>query len=62
MIADLHTHTNASDGILRPDELVSRAKLHGVELLAITDHDTVAAIAEAKAAAAQENIQLVAGV
>ncbi|MDZ7923754.1 MAG: PHP domain-containing protein [Marinagarivorans sp.] len=62
MIADLHTHTNASDGILRPDELVSRAKLHGVELLAITDHDTVAGLAEAKAAAEQEKLQLVTGV
>lgn len=41
--ADLHTHTTASDGVLTPAELVRRAAEQGVELLAITDHDTVAA-------------------
>ena len=62
MIADLHTHTTASDGILRPQELVSRAKLSGVQLLAITDHDTVAGLAEAQRAADEQNIQLVNGI
>ncbi len=61
MIADLHTHSTASDGILRPSELVSRAKLHGVDLLALTDHDTLAGFAEAKAAATSEGIRLVSG-
>lgn len=61
MIADLHTHSTASDGILRPSELVSRAKLHGVDLLAVTDHDTLAGFAEAKAAASAEGIHLVSG-
>jgi len=38
---DLHTHTTASDGTLKPMELVEKAKLIGLEVLAITDHDTV---------------------
>jgi predicted metal-dependent phosphoesterase TrpH len=43
MIVDLHTHTTASDGGLPPQELLRRAEERGVQLLAITDHDTVAA-------------------
>jgi 3',5'-nucleoside bisphosphate phosphatase len=39
---DLHTHTTASDGLLNPSELISAAKLAGIETLALTDHDTVA--------------------
>ncbi|HEY7772284.1 MAG TPA: PHP domain-containing protein [Marinagarivorans sp.] len=62
MIADLHTHTTASDGILRPDELVSRAKLHGVDLLAITDHDTLAGLPLAQEVANASDITLVAGI
>jgi len=46
MIADLHCHTTASDGALAPGELLQRATEHNVDLLAITDHDTVAAFAE----------------
>ncbi len=41
---DLHTHTLRSDGLLRPDELVRDARAAGVRVLAITDHDTLAAI------------------
>ena len=41
MLIDFHTHTSASDGVLDPCELVARALVDGVELLAITDHDTV---------------------
>jgi predicted metal-dependent phosphoesterase TrpH len=48
---DLHAHTTASDGRLSPSELVRRAAEAGVTHLAITDHDTVAGIAEARAAA-----------
>ena len=46
MIADLHCHTTASDGALAPRELVQRAIERDVDLLAITDHDTVAAYAD----------------
>lgn len=59
---DLHTHTTASDGLLSPTELVLRAVEQGVEMLAITDHDTVAGIAEAKKAAENQPIQLISGV
>ncbi len=44
MHADLHTHTTASDGQLTPAELINRASTAGVDMLAITDHDTVAGI------------------
>ncbi|NMH66088.1 RNase RNM [Shewanella salipaludis] len=47
ILADLHSHTTASDGQLTPAELVARALEKGVEMLAITDHDTVAGLAEA---------------
>ena len=40
---DLHSHTIVSDGRLTPKELIERAKAKGVEVLSITDHDTVAA-------------------
>ena len=42
MLIDFHTHTRASDGALEPRELVARAADRKVNLLAITDHDTVA--------------------
>jgi len=50
---DLHTHTTASDGTLTPRELVLKAVEHGVQVLAITDHDSTEALAEALAEAAQ---------
>ncbi|MDF1689957.1 MAG: PHP domain-containing protein [Cycloclasticus sp.] len=40
---DLHSHTVVSDGRLTPKELVERAKANGVEVLSITDHDTISA-------------------
>ena len=43
---DLHSHTLVSDGSLSPMQLVARAKEQGVEVLSITDHDTVAAYEE----------------
>ena len=59
---DLHSHSNASDGTLSPTELVERAVSQGVEMLALTDHDTTAGISEAKKAAENLPIQLVSGV
>jgi 3',5'-nucleoside bisphosphate phosphatase len=47
MKADLHLHTTASDGRFRPDEIVRQAALGGVEVIAITDHDTVNGIESA---------------
>lgn len=59
---DLHVHTSASDGALAPAELVALAAGEGVEVLAITDHDTTAGLAEAEAAAADFGITLVPGI
>ncbi|AOS98538.1 error-prone DNA polymerase [Microbulbifer aggregans] len=61
-LVDLHCHSTASDGILSPAQLVSRAKSRGVTLLSLTDHDTVAGIPEARAAAAEQGISLVPGI
>ena len=44
---DLHSHTTASDGALSPRELVREAARRGVRVLAITDHDSTEALAEA---------------
>ncbi|WJW76647.1 PHP domain-containing protein [Thiohalobacter sp. IOR34] len=59
---DLHSHSLASDGTLSPAALVARAAAAGVEVLALTDHDTTAGVAEARAAAMEQGIELVAGV
>ena len=42
VLIDFHTHTNASDGALAPAEMIDRAVAGNIDLLAITDHDTVA--------------------
>jgi predicted metal-dependent phosphoesterase TrpH len=59
---DLHCHSTASDGALSPSELVQRAHQHGVTSIALTDHDTVAGIAEAQASATAANIRLIPGI
>ena len=50
---DLHTHTTASDGTYAPADLVREAARRGVRVLAVTDHDSVDAVAPAIAAARQ---------
>lgn len=60
--ADLHSHSNVSDGTLAPAELAARAKANGVGLWALTDHDELGGIAEARAAASSAGLQFVAGV
>jgi 3',5'-nucleoside bisphosphate phosphatase len=47
---DLHVHSNASDGTDAPAEVIRRAAAAGLDVLALTDHDTQAGIAEARAA------------
>ncbi|MCK7595705.1 PHP domain-containing protein [Microbulbifer sp. CAU 1566] len=59
---DLHCHSTASDGILSPSELVSRANSAGVTLLALTDHDTLDGLAEAQEAASQSGVTLLPGI
>src|SRR5438132_11409558 len=50
MRIDLHCHTTASDGVLTPTELVALAERGDVGVIGVTDHDTVAGVAEAAAA------------
>jgi len=60
--ADLHCHSTVSDGLLAPAELVRRAQGNGVELLALTDHDELGGLAEARATAEQVGLRFVDGV
>jgi predicted metal-dependent phosphoesterase TrpH len=53
---DLHTHSSWSDGVLSPTELVALAATRAVELLALTDHDTMAGCEEAAQACATAGI------
>ncbi|MET1058362.1 MAG: PHP domain-containing protein [Nocardioides sp.] len=61
MRIDLHTHSRASDGTDTPRELVHAAKAAGLDVLAITDHDTSDGWAEATEAAHEVGITLVRG-
>jgi hypothetical protein len=61
-VIDLHTHTTASDGRCTPAELVERASAAGVTVLSVTDHDTVAACAAARAACDAAGIEFVPGI
>lgn len=60
--ADLHSHSFHSDGTMAPGDVVRRAADQGVELYALTDHDEVAGLAEATAAAAERSLAFVPGV
>lgn len=59
---DFHVHTNKSDGILSPKEVIDRAYKNGVEILAITDHDTINGLSEAIDEAKVKNIKLIPGI
>ena len=61
MRADLHTHSVYSDGYYAPEELCRRAKANGVELLSITDHDTMNGDKEKRAAAERYGLLYVSG-
>ncbi len=61
-IADLHTHTRASDGLYSPASLVQLASERGISVLAITDHDTVAGIQAANSVANSLSILCVPGI
>jgi len=61
-LIDLHTHTTASDGRCTPPELVARAAAAGIQVLSVTDHDTVAGCAEAAASCAGAGIEFVPGI
>lgn len=59
---DLHLHTDRSDGSDPPAKVVERAVNEGISALAITDHDTVAGVLDAEAAAVQAGIEFLRGV
>ncbi|HEY9055310.1 MAG TPA: PHP domain-containing protein [Rectinemataceae bacterium] len=61
-MVDLHTHSTASDGALNPSELVGLAGKLGIKALALTDHDSVAGVGEAREAAGEFGMIFVAGV
>lgn len=61
-VYDLHSHSTASDGVLSPSELVRRAAEQGVNFLALTDHDDLRGLVEARATAVANDIEVVAGV
>jgi len=61
-VIDLHAHSNRSDGKDSPSELVRKAGAAGIEVLAITDHDTTDGWEEALAAARSEGIGLIPGI
>jgi len=59
---DLHTHTFYSDGTFTPRDLMTLARERGLDVVAVTDHDTTVGLAEAEAAAEPLGIELVPGV
>jgi predicted metal-dependent phosphoesterase TrpH len=61
MFADLHLHTQFSDGTYSPEEMVSQARLHGLGALALTDHDTVEGCPRAAAACENAGIEFIPG-
>lgn len=60
-LVDLHTHSHHSDGVLAPAELVARAALRKLVLLALTDHDTTAGLDEARTACQAQGMVFVNG-
>lgn len=61
-ISDLHTHSTASDGQYSPPELVALAKERGIDVLALTDHDTTDGVAEAATAGKKLGVCVIPGV
>jgi len=62
MRADLHIHTRASDGELSPAEVVRAAVSGRLDVIAVTDHDTIDGLAEALAAAEGGPVRVITGV
>ena len=62
MRADLHIHTTASDGTWDPGQVVKAVCAAGIEFFAVTDHDSVANVAETKKLAADTGLGFITGV
>lgn len=61
MLIDLHTHSRRSDGTDSPSELVANAKEAGLDVVALTDHDSMQGWDEASVAAGEHDLELVRG-
>lgn len=59
---DLHMHSTASDGSASPSAVVAAAKAAGLGTIALTDHDTLAGVGEARAAGERAGVRVIAGV
>jgi len=59
---DLHVHSNKSDGSLTPAELVRHAKQAGLEVIALTDHDTTAGLGKAQAEGKKQGLEVIPGI
>lgn len=59
---DLHLHSSASDGLLAPADLVRRVAAAGVSTCSVTDHDTLAGLGDAAAAAAALGLGFITGI
>lgn len=59
---DLHVHSNASDGVFSPAQVVRKAHANGVEVMALTDHDTVAGLKSARKEAEKLGMRFIDGV
>lgn len=58
---DFHIHSNKSDGIFAPKELVSMAKKQNIDIMALTDHDTTDGLEEALLAGKELNLKVIRG-
>lgn len=61
-VCDLHTHSTASDGQYTPTELVKLAKQRGLEVLALTDHDTLDGVKGAIQAGKESGVRVIPGI
>jgi hypothetical protein len=61
MFADLHLHTNFSDGTYTPEELAGHGKRHGLAAMALTDHDTLEGCGRMAAACEREGMEFISG-
>lgn len=59
---DLHMHSTASDGLLAPADVVAAARAAGLSAIALTDHDTVEGVAEARTAGEALGVRVIAGI
>jgi 3',5'-nucleoside bisphosphate phosphatase len=59
---DLHIHSTASDGLLSPEEIVATAKSRGIDIIAVTDHNTIDGVLSASMAGKYYGVSIVPGV